>query len=234
MKPYQLLFAALLSCTLFIGCKKDVQTSEVAKNSSITYKVKINTADTKGGRLHKSNSNRMLVGTVNVTGGYASVSKLIFAGTYNGIGGNFDIDLAPAEKVTLSDVASVAGLIQVPVGTYEKVVLGADFKSEGANAALEITSEYVDGAVTLPIVFRVDAPFQSRITRTTPVTITDSPDLAALITFAVAGLTDGLTEQMLYTAQLTGGKLIISETSNKPIYDIIYANLMDIINIDLN
>lgn len=231
MKQHLLVFSILFSALLFSGCTKDVEQKDTTPQATITYKLSIKNEGVTNGRLQKHNSYKMMEGSFSLSEGYVTTSGVSFEGTYNG--GQVLFKFTKTFTVDFTSAAGMLGSITLPVGTYENATLGIGFVPSGDKAALEMRGSYSNGALTIPIVFRVDSPFDVKVSKATPTVITENPDFIALASMQIAKLAEGLTEEALVAAELTNGVLVISATSNTNLYNTIYNNLQEVINIEL-
>ena len=115
------------------------------------------------------------------------------------------------------------GNFTLPAGTYSEVELKLQLK-KGAGPALELSGVYLDSSsAATPVVFRIN-DFVELKTEAHNVTI-DSSAFDAITTIDLSALTSGVTDPMIRAASLTGGTLVISDASNKAIYQIILDNI---------
>jgi len=195
---------------MLFSCKKEKDTN------GITYQLR---SSSPSGPI----SGSMLGGTVQWTGGYASVVEIEFEAESNNIEVEYKSEVK--QKINLFSPLSTLGVITVPPGVYEDIEYEVEVQSNGTDAALQLNGSYTNSnGLATPVVFKVSTALEIESEQAN-VTIVDGVDLTAHTTFNLFVLTTGVTETMLNNATRTAGVIEISATSNTDMYNIIFDNL---------
>ena len=129
---------------------------------------------------------------------------------------NAQVDLFGA--VTISNVS-------VPTGTFRHVEFSSELQSIGNKSSLRLEGNYTAGGVTTPIVFEVGTNVTVKSQRDSIVIASATASYTALTTLTLVTLTQDVTEADLKAADRTSGKIIISPSTNIPVYNKMLANL---------
>ncbi len=203
-------FAVFISVLIFVSCKK-------SSMGTSSYKYKLATTN-RSNVVGKTES-----GNVTWTSGYASANLVKFEAK-NSSNVEVEYKTSTAQHIDLfASLASVLGTITLPAGTYKEIEFKAELAPSGSDAALELNGSFTSGAVTTPVVFTVNSAIEIKTERSN-VVITDGASYSALANLNMAMLTQGITEVMLNSATRTGGKILISASSNTGLYAIMLAN----------
>lgn len=213
MKLSGILSTAFLSTLLFTSCKK----SGTDTASSMQYQLKtsnpssiVNTPATPG--------------SVQWTSGFASANEIKLEANNNSSQVEFKNETI--QRIDLfAPLASNLGNIVIPPGTYTEVEFKVELNNSGTDAALVLNGQFTNGAgVVTPIVFTVNGLFEIKGEQAN-VVINGNSSITAITTLNLSVLTTGISQAMLNAATLTGGKILISASSNSNLYSIIVANL---------
>ena len=213
MKLSSILSTAILSFLFFTSCKK----ATTDATASMKYQLKttnpiatVNTPATPG--------------SVQWTSGFASANEIKLEAKNN----NNEIEFKneTIQRIDLfAPVATGLGNIVVPPGTYTEVEFKVELNNSGADAALVLNGQFTNGTgVVTPIVFTVNGLFEIKGEQAS-VVVTGNSSITAITTLNLSLLTTGISQAMLNAATLTGGKIVISASSNSNLYAIIVANL---------
>lgn len=131
--------------------------------------------------------------------------------------------------IDLFDFTSTIGLIVLPAGTYEKISLKVNSEKEDANGLplVYLSGIYTNVAgTTLPIVISVSDPISFKTKQKGDTIIAGvAADLSSTIEIYLDQLMLHVDIAALDKATLTDGKLVISATLNKDLYETIIDNL---------
>lgn len=204
----------LVSALAFTSCKKE------NLGGSGGYKYKLTTSN-------RSNTvGRVDGGTVTWTSGTAFVNLLKFEAK-NSSGAEIEYKTPVSSQVDIfSSLAQVVGSISLPTGTYSEIEFKASMSSSGSIPALELNGSFTSGGVTTPVQFIVSSNLEIK-SESNGVTISDASNYTALTTFNLTNMTAGITEAMLNAATKTGGKIVISASSNTNLYNLMLARVDD-------
>jgi hypothetical protein len=198
------------SLLFFASCKKNTGSSG--------FKYKLTTSN-------RSNVvGRLAAGNITWSSGYGSANLLKFEAK-NSSGTEVEYKSTVSQHIDVfTSLATSVGTIDLPQGTYSEIEFKAELAPAGSDAALELTGTFTSGANTTPVVFTVNSPLEIK-TEKNNVVISDNASYTALTTLNLSLLTSGITEAMLTRATKTGGKIVISASSNTGIYNTMLANL---------
>jgi hypothetical protein len=131
----------------------------------------------------------------------------------------------PHQIDLFASVAGTLGNISIPAGTYTELELKIALTQNGSTPSMELNGSYTNAAnVVTPVVFDLNAAFELK-TEQNNVTVTGNTSLTALTTLNLSLVSSGITQAMLNSATVSGGKIIISSSSNINLYNIIVNNL---------
>lgn len=131
--------------------------------------------------------------------------------------------------IDLFDLTSTIGSIVLPAGMYEKVSLKVNSEKEDANGLplVYLSGNYTNAAGTiLPIVISVSDPISFNTQQKNDTIISGvATDLSSTIEIYLDQIMLQVDIAALDNATLTDGKLVISATLNKELYQLILQNL---------
>ncbi len=216
----KLIFSATLAMGLMMAsCSKDNGTVTPAgpENTGINFGLRavngstgIHQRTTAGGILHW-------------TSGYANPTEVKFEAKSK----DTKIEYKSKNDTRIDLFAPVAphfGYFMLPAGTYKEIELKLKLDNAGPEPALYLAGTYSDQGLVIPVVFRVDDNIEIK-TELKDVTIDNTTSIAAITDLDLSSYMSGVTESMLRNAQLTNGTLVISEDSNRSLYNLILKNL---------
>jgi hypothetical protein len=112
----------------------------------------------------------------------------------------------------------------IPVGPYQQATLSINLSNTNTYPAMLLHGSYAENASLVPVDLIIDQDLVLN-TEFKNVTVTNNT-VTAFTTLDMEYYSGGVTAEMLESAETSiGGNVIISSTSNKPIYDIIVNNL---------
>ncbi len=99
---------------------------------------------------------------------------------------------------------------------------------------MELNGQYTNGTggVT-PVVFSLNSFFILKAEQSN-VTVTGNSSITALTTLDLSFVSNGITQAMMNSAVISGGKIIISASSNSTLYNIITNNLQQFHHVDVS
>jgi len=124
----------------------------------------------------------------------------------------------------MNSLATAFGSFSLPAATYNEIELKIQLDKSGNTPALELSGQFTNTSGVVPVHFVVN-DFVELKTEQKNVTVTGNASFTALTTFDLTAFSAGITESMIMDANLTGGVLEISSTSNTNIYNTILNNL---------
>ncbi len=125
----------------------------------------------------------------------------------------------------MSSLAVDFGSFVLPAGFYDKTSLKMDLDRNGNSPSLELNGQFTDGATSVPVMLEINDPMVIE-TDQDSVTISNDSSYDAITTLDLSTMTAGITASMLLDAQLTNGTIVISEMSNRKLYDMVLNDLV--------
>jgi len=224
MKISKLLMTGTAAMLLLGSCKKS-GTDDAASASIMQFQLKA--------------TNPLVVvnltsapGTILWTSGTASSTEVKLEAKRNG--NEIEYKTSGLQQIDLfASVIVGLGNISLPVATYSEVEFKITLNQNGSNAAMVLNGEYTNavGAVT-PVVFNLNSLLLLKAEQTN-VSVTSNSSLTALTTLDLSFVSNGITQAMLNSATITGGKIIMSASSNINLYTIIINNLESFHHVDV-
>ncbi len=199
------LSAAAIFILFFSSCVKDAGTG----SSSINFQLKAAVSPVNGA-------------AITWTAGSAGVaSTKIEAKKNDSTAVEFKSD--PNAQVDLFGAVSISN-IAIPSGTFRHVEFRAELQPLSSKPSLHLEGTYTAGGVTTPISFDVSTAITVTSARDS-IVIAASANYTAATSVGLVTLTQDVTEADLKAADRTSGKIVISSTSNIPVYNKMVANL---------
>jgi hypothetical protein len=130
----------------------------------------------------------------------------------------------PGKVDLFASVAGSLGNVVLAAGNYSEVEFKIELNPNGIDPALQLNGNFTNSSGTsTPVVLTVNSLLEIKSEQNN-VTVTDNASVTALTTLDLSQLTTGVTQSMLNSAAITGGKIIISSSSNTNIFNIIINN----------
>jgi hypothetical protein len=127
-------------------------------------------------------------------------------------------------QIDLFGTLSITGVI-IPVGTYYNNTCKLELQVLSNKPALFLEGIYTAGGIATPVSFEVAVPVTIKSTKEIIEISKGVIQYNAITTIALTTLSTDVTEAEMKAAVRTGGKIIISRTSNDGIYFKMLANL---------
>jgi len=199
----------------FTSCKKDDD-----PNGTITLKV--NTTSSTAVNLKSTAAANDLV----FNSGTITIREVVFDGEAGTTSVSRTIErIADIDYAT--GAVSPTVVIEVPAGNYTGVNLGIELQDDGSDPSVVIEGTYTNSSMEIiPIRFEFNSGevFEANAAS---VTIEAGSDLVGKITFDAISWFSGVSSDALESATLTAGKIVISESSNSSIFNIV-ADKLDV------
>lgn len=242
MKRINLIALLIIALGVLPGCKKDDLSNVAAGNGTNTTgnnntSNNNSTNNTGGGAgnntsgaakmdyqlkaVNTSGSLRTTGGTISWTSGTATPDLIKFEAKKGG--SEIEYKSANTLSVDLMSSSITFGSFTIPVGTYEELELKIQFPKKSSATSLKLEGKFSDVSSNTPVVFELSDEAEIK-TEQENITVDSSFAFTSITTFDLAGLTSGVTEDMMQKAVKTNGNIIISVASNKDIYQIILNN----------
>jgi hypothetical protein len=209
------LFCALIFTTF--SCSKD----DDAPNTNATIRLQATTTSS-----NTANQSRMIVNDLVFDSGSIVIREVVF----DGQNGTNSVSRTKEQIATIDYATGVVTpevLITIPAGTYTGVNLGIELQDVNSTPTVVIEGTYTNSDdVELPIRFEFNSGEVFEANAST-VEIEAGTDLIGKITFDALSWFSTVSADQLDNANLTDGVIIISETKNASIFDIV-ADRLDI------
>ncbi len=157
------------------------------------------------------------------TSGFANPDVVVFQATQK----NLQVQLKSTNTQQIDVMSSLAvdfGTFALPAGFYDKTSLKMDLDRNGASPSFELNGQFTNGATSVPVMLEINDPVVIQ-TDQDSVTISNDSSYDAVTTLDLSTVTSGITASMLLNAQLTNGTIVISDMSNRKLYDMVLDDL---------
>jgi len=224
MKISQILMAGTASLILLGSCSKSSTDGTSATAAGIQL------------QLTTSNPivvvNKTTAGTITWTSGTAYATETKLEVKQNGSQLEFKAS-TPVQVNLFGSVITGLGNITIPAGTYTEVEYKISVNQSGTIPALELNGQYTNnvGAVT-PVVFNINSLFALKAEQSN-ITVGANTSITALTTLNLSSISSGITQALMNSATVSGGKITISASSNVNLYNIIISNLLQFHHVDV-
>ncbi len=213
----------LLALISLAACKKNSSTPTVVSSTSkLAFQMKaVNSAS-----LALTTPIDTIAG-LQWTAGTANISRFVFEAKRSGV--SINIQTNNLMNVNIFSLSPTISFVTLDTGVYKEIEIQAFLEptSDTAHIPLKLTGTFKnDSSKLIP----VELDLNSDVTIKTEVNnfdITGTTNYVALVEMELEKLTVGVTAADLNGATLTGGKIIISKTSNSTIYWKIRSNLAE-------
>lgn len=210
----------LLAVISLTACKKNSSTPAPSKlsTSKVAFQMKVvnavvttTTIDTIAGLTWHA--------------GTANISRFVFEAKRGGV--SINIQTSNLMNIDVFSISPAITFVTLDTGVYKEIEIKAFLEptSDTAHIPLKLTGTFKnDSSKLIPI----ELDLNSDVTLKTELDnfdITGTTNYVALVEMQLEKLTVGVTAADLNAATLTGGKIIISKTSNSSIYWKIRSNL---------
>ncbi|HMK24954.1 MAG TPA: hypothetical protein VK483_02915 [Chitinophagaceae bacterium] len=224
MKIPQLLMTGAVAILILASCKKSGSDS-TSGDSGMQFQLKA--------------TNPFVVvnkpaapGSIQWTSGSAAATEVKLEAKKNGSEIEFTSSVNQQVDLFASVLANMGNIV-LPAATYTEVEFKITLNQNGANAAMELNGQYTSGTgVVTPVVFNLNSLFILKAEQSN-VTVTGNNSITTLTTLDLSFVSNGITQAMMNSATITGGKIIISASSNINLYNIIINNLLQFHHVDV-
>lgn len=179
-------------------------------------------------QLQASNSvvavNRSEAASVNWTAGTSTPSLVKIEA--KSLGADIEFTSNSTQSVDLFNTAQTFGGVTLPEGTYNQVELRVNLSS------LQLSGTFNNGTTNIPVSFQLNTPIQIK-TESSDVNV-QGGSFTALTRLNLTTYMSGITLSAMNSATLTSGTIVISATSNTPLYNIILTNINTFHHTDFN
>ncbi len=171
-------------------------------------------------------------GSIAWTSGSAYATEVKLEAKQNG--SQLEFKTSTAQQINLfASVISGLGNIVIPPGTYTEVKYKISLNQNASTPGLELNGQYTNAAGTVtPVVFDINSLFVIKAEQNN-VVVGANTSITALTTLDLSFVSSGITQTLMNSATITGGKIVISASSNINLYNIIVNNLLQFHHVDV-
>ncbi len=145
---------------------------------------------------------------------------------------SMDLKFKNSKLADLFSANSLLGDVTLPAGLYDKISIQiqSDKKDAGTAPVFYLAGIYTNALGTTPIAFIVNKDLKFKASAKDSVQLNTAADYTALFQLDLSNaISNGrITEADLDKASLTNGKIIISENSNKEIYEKFFKRVLNL------
>jgi hypothetical protein len=234
-----LVHLAAACCLLFIGCKKENESTAPAQdaaNARLIYQ--LSTAERSStlavnapGESSGLSTSYQNIPTINWTSGVASVSEIRFKakgwkGDNDNNNENFEFHSRVPQTIDLLSGIPTLGFLAIPPGNYHKIELKIKFEPLNGQPAFGLKGNYVNEAGNIiPIDFAINQPFEIKFELKTKEKFDANIDYNALNELALNLLTNGISARDLRNAlRDNNGRLFINAHKNGALFKAMWDN----------
>ena len=199
---------------IFSSCKKNNDTT------TIGYQLTTSSQSTAINRL--ASTHRLQSGTLAWDSGFAYVRSIRFEAKKDSASVKYRSEVN--QRVSLFDPLSSLGAISLQAGTYRKVEFKADLLSSTTTPSLVLYGHFSDGTANYPIIFSVSNECNIK-GEEEDVTINSGSGNTSVTTINLEALTGGITVSDWKSVTQSSGVIIISESVNPKLYQIVTDHL---------
>lgn len=206
-------FATLFSILIITGCEKEERAS-----SGLSIQ-------TTMGRGSVTVNSAMAASLV-FNSGYVVVREVVFDGDRQG---SESVSITEEKISTIDLVTGIASppfVMDIPAGTYTSVNLGIEIQDESSRPSIVAEGVYTNAAgVTTPVRFEFNSGEVFEANSVAPVTLTQDTPATAKINFDPHAWFSTITRAQMDNAVRRNGVIVISESVNQSIFDIVADRL---------
>ena len=209
------LLSIILFSVIFMSCNKD----ETRTGISLAVDTTSDSFSTKSGRI--SGTNDLVFST-----GAIVIREVIFDGDNS----NASISRTVSQVASIdysTGAVSPEMFVEVPAGDYTSVNLGIELQDVNSTPSIVLEGTYTnsdDEIIPIRFEFNSGEVFEANAAS---VTIPAGADIVGKITFDALAWFAPVTRNQLDNCSLTDGVIVISETSNQAVFDIV-ADRLDV------
>ena len=222
MKALIKLNKLVLICTLVI-CVSFITSCSSDDNNSSDVNIRLAIITTSSST---STQSRFTTNNLEFTSGIITIREVVF----DGDNGNISVSRT-VEQIAVIDYATGTitpdVIVTVPAGTYTSINLGIELQDENSTPSVVIEGTYTnsdDEIIPIRFEFNSGEVFEADATS---VVLVEGTNVVAKITFDALSWFSTISAVQLDNASLTEGTIIISETKNANLFDIV-ADRLDV------
>ncbi|MFC4721680.1 hypothetical protein ACFO5O_05085 [Geojedonia litorea] len=223
-----ILFVTFIGSLAFLtSCSKD--DSIGSGNATLKISASIANISSSGQSSSRVSSSRTMNESLNFVSGYVWVSEIEFDGSLQN-GPSINRRIERFSKIDFETGIATPSLddIIIPTGTYSYVNLGVELRDEDAQPSIIMEGTYThSNGNVIPIRFEFNSGEVFEAESSQQVEVTEDQTVLSRIVFDPHVWFSVVPTNMLDNANLTDGTIIISETKNESIFDLV-ADRLDV------
>jgi hypothetical protein len=206
----------LLAILSLAACKKSSSPTAASGTSKLSFQLSASKS------LAATDSVPSIAGLV-WTAGTANIGKFTFQAKRNGV--SINIESRNLTNVDIFALTPLVTYVTLDTGLYKEIEIKAFLVNSDTIPPLKLSGTFTnDSTKVIPVEF--DLADNATVTvEANNITINGTTDYTALLDMQLSRVTKGLTVADFNNAKLTGGKIIISKTSNTSLYYKIKFNI---------
>tara|TARA_R110002049_G_scaffold88627_8_gene223509 strand:- start:597 stop:1298 length:702 start_codon:yes stop_codon:yes gene_type:complete len=223
-----ILLATVVLCVFsLVSCSKDDPIGTGNATLKITAGLTNSSATDK--QMTSKSTSSTLNQNLDFTSGYVWVSEIVFYGTLES--GNFvNRKVERFSKIDFETGIATPSLddITIPAGTYTDVYLGVELRDEDSQPSVIMEGTYThSNSTVIPIRFEFNSGEVFEAETSQQVVVNENETALSKIVFDPQVWFSVVSTNALDNASLTDGVIIISETKNEAIFDLV-ADRLDV------
>jgi hypothetical protein len=199
----------LLAVVSLAACKKNSSPTVASGTSKLSFQLSASKS------LAATDSVPSIAGLV-WTAGTANIGKFRFEAKRNGV--SIEIESHNLTNVDIFALTPLVTYVTLDTGIYKEIEIKAFLVSSDTIPPLKLTGTFTnDSTKVIPVEFDLTDNATVKV-EANNININGTTDYTALLDMQLNRVTKGLTVTDFNNATLTGGKIIISKTSNSSLY----------------
>lgn len=212
----------LLAMITLAACKKSSSPTTLSANSKLSFQLQaINSTASLAGTTDSTSA----IPGLTWTAGTANIGRFTFEAKRNGV--SIEIQSRNLTNVDLFALTPLETYVTLDTGIYKEIEIKAYLQGSGNDSVppLKLAGTFTnDSAKVVPIEFDLTDNAIVQV-EANNIDINGSTDYVALLDMQLTRVTKGISAADLNKAKLTGGKIIISRTSNTFLYNKLRSNI---------
>ena len=223
-----LLVATVILCVFsLVSCSKDDPIG--TGNATLQITAGLANSSTSGRQMTSKNTSTRVNQNLVFTSGYVWVSEIVFYGTLES--GNFvNRNVQRFSKIDFETGIAAPSLddVTIPAGTYTDVYLGVELRDEDSQPSVIMEGTYThSNSSVIPIRFEFNSGEVFEAETSQQVVVNENETALSKIVFDPQVWFSVVSTNALDNASLTDGVIIISESKNEAIFDLV-ADRLDV------
>jgi hypothetical protein len=216
----------MLAMISLAACKKSSSPTTLSANSKLSFQLQaINSTASLAGTTGSATDSTSAIPGLTWTAGTANIGRFTFEAKRSGV--SIEIESRNLTNVDLFALTPLETYVTLDTGIYKQIEIKAYLQGSGNDSVppLKLVGTFTnDSAKVIPIEFDLTDNAIVQV-EANNIDINGSTDYVALLDMQLTRVTKGISAAELNKAKLTGGKIIISRTSNTFLYNRLRSNI---------